>query len=189
MSLDHSTVKESVPIFEYRDGLALPLFTRLDREWELDAFKPFRYHTSIFYMKKCAKYDIEKPYFFNVPVEDSWKPTVQQTNVSYTRKTVAVTDIRGYEDAFSLDRHGFQLGILRTSLCYEEFSSDNSIVTRYYQDVKEFLTKQLGATEVLPFDFQVGSETRRMASLLKEKEGREFVHHSPNTLSTDILTC
>jgi hypothetical protein len=136
-------------------GLGLPLFTNLSRQWELDAFKPFIYKASIFYMNPASQHHIEKPYFFNIPVEESWQPKVKQTNVCYTRKTVAVADIRRHQGSFSMDIHGFQLGILHTSLDYDDFSSDGQIVTRYYQEVKDFLINYLGALDVLPFDFQV----------------------------------
>ncbi len=78
------------------------VFTDLSRAWELDRTNPFRYNASIFYMKPAPLYDVEKPYFMNVPVDPSWIPTLRQTNVSYTRKTVAVSDIRRHENIFSL---------------------------------------------------------------------------------------
>lgn len=139
---------------------ALPLFTDLTaRQWELDSLDPPRpkRHASIFYMKPHPRYNVEKPYFFNIPVGASWMPNVKQTNVMYTRKQVAVTDIRGHEPNFRLDDHGFQLGTLATSIPYANFASTDVIVTKYYEEVKQFLMEQLRATQVLPFDFQVSS--------------------------------
>lgn len=140
---------------ESTDVSSLSLFTNLDKEWELDSSRPSLHNASIFYMKPSPQYDTEKPYFFNVPVEASWSPKVKQTNVCYTRKTVAIADVRGHERIFSLDRHGFQLGNFVTSLSYDEFASTDVIVGRYYEEVKQFLKENIGAIDVLPFDFQV----------------------------------
>ncbi|KAM4060527.1 hypothetical protein HRG_001914 [Hirsutella rhossiliensis] len=136
-------------------GLALPLFTDLSTKWELDDLGPLMYNASIFYMKPSPHYDNEKPYFFNIPIDDAWLPKVKQTNVSYTRKTVAIADVRGHQELFSLDKHGFQLETLHTSLSYHAFASTDAVVTRYYEEVKEFLKQCTGAVDVLPFDFQV----------------------------------
>ncbi|KAK0766425.1 hypothetical protein N5P37_000148 [Trichoderma harzianum] len=140
---------------ESTDVSSLSLFTNLDKEWELDSSKPSLHNASIFYMKPSPQYDAEKPYFFNVPVEASWSPKVKQTNVCYTRKTVAIADVRGHERIFLLDKHGFQLGNFVTSLSYDEFASTDIIVGRYYEEVKQFLKENIGAIDVLPFDFQV----------------------------------
>lgn len=89
------------------------------------------------------------------PVEASWSPKIKQTNVCYTRKTVAIADIRGHERKFLLDKHGFQLGNCVTSLSYNDFASTETIVARYYEEVKQFLKENIEAIGVLPFDFQV----------------------------------
>lgn len=137
----------------YRDQQ--PAFTNLIRTWELDGSAPARYNASVFYIQRDQLYDVEKPYFMNIPVDPSWIPTVRQTNVSYTRKTVAITDIKGHETLFSLDKHGFELGALNTSLCYDDFASTETIVSRFYDEVRCLLQQSTGAVEVLPFDFQV----------------------------------
>lgn len=134
---------------------SLPLFTDLCRKWELDAFNPSFYRASIFYMRPGPQYEAEKPYFMNIPVDPAWLPTVKQTNVSYTRKTVAVADIRGHESLFSLDTNGFQLGQLKSNVPYDGFADTDTIISRYYDEVKLFLINYTGAVEVLPFDFQV----------------------------------
>lgn len=133
----------------------LPLFTNLTRQWELDAAKPVLHHASVFYIKPGLLYESEKPYFFNVPTDPEWEPQVKQSNVEYTRKTVAVADIRGHEACFTLDAHGFQLGKLASSLSYADFAVTDTVVTRYYEEVEAFLKAATGAIEVLPFDFQV----------------------------------
>ena len=132
-----------------------PVFTDLAHTWDIDDASPLRYNASIFYTKPGPLYDNEKPYFMNIPLDSSWTPKLKQTNVSYTRKTVAVTDIRGHENTFNLDRHGCQLGRLATQLSYDDFASTEAIISRYYEEVKAFLKNSTGAVDVLPFDFQV----------------------------------
>ncbi|VBB84477.1 Putative Aspirochlorine biosynthesis protein N [Podospora comata] len=113
------------------------------------------YQASVFYMKPDPLYDKQKPYFMNVPIDPAWGPKIKQTNVSYTRKTIAVADVRGHERLFSLDKHGFCLQDIHTSLEYHDFTNTDLVVTRYYQEVQVFLKQYTGATEILPFDFQV----------------------------------
>ncbi|OHE96221.1 hypothetical protein CORC01_08439 [Colletotrichum orchidophilum] len=93
-------------------------------------------------------------------------PTLKQTNVKYTRKTISVTNVRGSEDIFKLDRQGFQLGQLQSKLSYEDFASTDSIVNQYYEEVKAFLKQNTGAVEVLPFDFQANQTAKAAARRL-----------------------
>ncbi|KAM5354322.1 hypothetical protein ACJ41O_000971 [Fusarium nematophilum] len=134
---------------------ALPLFTDLSHAWEIDHFNPSHYTTSVFYLGHNPTYETEKPYFFNIPADPAWSPKVQQTNVKYTRKRIAITNLRGHEDFFSLDKHGFQLGAFKSTVSYDEFSHMDTIASRFYPEVKQFLKAYTGATEVLPFDFQI----------------------------------
>ncbi|KAF4119670.1 hypothetical protein GMORB2_4579 [Geosmithia morbida] len=143
----------------------IPLFTDLaSRRWDLDGLDPPQSvrHASVFYMKPDVERSVDKPYFLNIPVDDSWMPMVKQTNVVYTRRQIAVTDIRGHESHFRLDTHGFQLAPLMTSLPYDDFSATDAIVSRYYGEVREFLMRELGASQVLPFDFQVRRRDSRL---------------------------
>ncbi|KAK0732131.1 hypothetical protein B0H67DRAFT_679620 [Lasiosphaeris hirsuta] len=139
---------------QHNEAAVAPLFTDLTRVWELDGFSPPLYRASIFYMKPSPQYDVEKPYFMNIPVDPAWLG-MKQTNVSYTRKTVAVADIRGHQHLFSLDVSGFQLGYLQSEIPYEGFADSDMIVSRFYDEVKSFLMRETGAADVLPFDFQV----------------------------------
>lgn len=159
IEIDASSVAPSAASTEVDEGgvrgSPLPAFTDLTRKWEIDDVEPCRYQSSIFYTKQNPVYEKENPYFMNIPIDPSWVPKLKQTNVSYTRKVVSVTDIRGHPELFSLDRQGFQLGTLQTALAYDSFADTATIVSRFYEEVKVFLEKHTGAVEVLPFDFQV----------------------------------
>ncbi|KAK7918290.1 hypothetical protein PG985_010164 [Apiospora marii] len=132
-----------------------PLVTDFSRKWDIDDTELQVYGSSIFYMKPDKRYDTEKPYFFNIPVSESWAHKVKQTNVGYTRTRIAISNIRGHEDHFSLDKHGFQLGQITTGLAYDDFAMTETVVSRFYEEVKLFLKQNTGAIDVLPFDFQV----------------------------------
>ncbi|KAK3377121.1 hypothetical protein B0T24DRAFT_648779 [Lasiosphaeria ovina] len=136
-------------------GTMAPVDDQADSSQTLDPASPLHFNASIFYMKPDPLYNVEKPYFMNIPLDPTWVPKLKQTNVAYTRKTVAITDIRGHEDVFTLDQSGFELGTLRTGLSYDDFAKTDTIVSRFYDEVKVFLKQYTGAAEVLPFDFQV----------------------------------
>lgn len=120
---------------------------------EIDAFDPRFQTAALFYLRPDPLYEVEKPYFMNIPVHDM--QGLRQTNVSYTLRTSNFTDIRGHESIFSLDRQGFAVGNLKTSLQYQDFEDSSKIVTKYYDEVCDFLKRSTGACDVLPFDYQV----------------------------------
>jgi len=157
------------------ERLEIPsISTDLGLKWELDKYEPKRCEAGVFYMKPDELYDVEKPYFMNIPIDPAWPPAIKQTNVRYTRKTIIVCDIRGHVDEFTLDRQGFQLRSFETRLVYDDFASTDSIVSRYYQEVKDFLLNCTGASDVLPFDFQVGSRMNPEQSLKRSTLSNEF---------------
>lgn len=131
----------------------LPSTTLKDPSAEIDAYSPSEHKTSIFYLEPLKIYDEEKPYFLNIPVTHI--PGASQTNVSYTRRMVSITDIRGHESLFSLDKTGFEVGNLISKVPYEGFTSESEIIGTYYEETKELLKKHTGATHVMPFDYQV----------------------------------
>jgi hypothetical protein len=120
---------------------------------EIDAFHPNLRRAPLFYLRPQSLYEVEKPYFMNIPVHNM--EGLKQTNVSYTMRTANFTDIRGYESLFSVDKHGFAIGDLKTNLQYENFDDPTKITTTYYEEVCDFLKQNLGASDVLPFDYQV----------------------------------
>jgi hypothetical protein len=115
--------------------------------------EPLAKSTTVFYMKPQPLYEKEKPYFLNVPVDDGGD--LAQTNVGYTRIPVSVTDIRGQQDKFTLDKHGFQLGTFHSKLNYDDFADTKKLTSLFYAEVQRFLRSSLGATDVLTFDYQV----------------------------------
>lgn len=120
---------------------------------EIDGFSPPRRDGSIYYISPEKLYQTEKPYFMNVPVQDM--PGLQQTNVKHTGRVVPVTDIRGHEDLFSLDKTGFQIVHHHTNMNYPDFENPDAIVGEFYNEVCDVIRSATGAVEVLPFDYQI----------------------------------
>jgi hypothetical protein len=131
--------------------------------------------TTIFYMKPQSLYEKEKPYFLNVPVEEG--SDLAQTNVNYTRISVSVTDIRGQQDKFTLDEHGFQLRTFHSKLSYDDFDDPKKLTSLFYPEVQAFLRASLGATDALTFDYQVCAS--HLQELFLRSNGSEGAEERP----------
>ena len=137
---------------EILDKQLTPVFTDKSQPAEIDKFNPIEHISTVFYIRPEPLFKTEKPYFMNVPVKHM--SGLAESNVCYTRKLVSITNIRGYENLFSLDKTGFEIGTLKTSLAYEDFDSPTAITTTYYAEIKQFLMERTGGSFVLPFDYQ-----------------------------------
>lgn len=82
---------------------------------------------------------------------------------------VPVTDVRGYENTFHLDVHGFQLMKHNTVMRDEDFDVDYKMRGFYYPEMEEFIRQSLGAQSVRviqstvrerPTDFETSNEKR-----------------------------
>lgn len=131
----------------------LPLFTDRSKSAEIDVFNPMEKISTLFYIRPEPLLQVEKPYFMNVPTKNM--EGLAQSNVSYTRKLVTFTDIRGHEALFSLDKQGFEVGTLETTLQYHDFEDPVAITTTYYSEVRDFLKSITGCSDVLAWDYQV----------------------------------
>jgi hypothetical protein len=103
------------------------------------------------YLLETDLYDREKPYFSNIPADDG-----THTN-QYTRPYggVAFHNMRGHEQEFSLDVHGFQIvkSLQNNMVC--NFDSDDWIQKEYYSVIKNMLKQTVGASRVEIFDHTV----------------------------------
>lgn len=64
--------------------------------------------------------------------------------------TVEIENIRGNEDAYSLDTSGFLYS--RNSQKYTAFTDDEEIEREYYPESIELVKKLTGASRIVPFD-------------------------------------
>ncbi|KAI6091686.1 hypothetical protein F4821DRAFT_226661 [Hypoxylon rubiginosum] len=148
------------------------IFTDQKRDAEIDKYNPQEHISSIFYMCPLDRsfYENEKPYFMNIPVHNM--PGLKQTNVNYSRRRVAITDIRGHEDLFTLDKTGFAVAKFETSLKHSDFQDPHAIVSQYYDEVKRFLQENTDCCFVLPFDYQVRRKDPNQKSTSRGAPGR-----------------
>lgn len=96
-------------------------------------------------------YKTEKPYYSNVPFTETDAPS---TNVISKKSRVTLHDIRGSEDLFSLDVHGFES--IKHSLDFEQWQDGHKVVQDVYPKIIELLKRQLGEdVRVVVFDHTV----------------------------------
>lgn len=84
-------------------------------------------------------------------------PGQPQHNYGRNTQRVLITDIRGNEDAFNLDKDSFEtLQNIKTSTTYSTFDSDAAIREIYYPEVEALLLKHIpNAHKVILFDHTV----------------------------------
>ncbi|KAF2162781.1 hypothetical protein M409DRAFT_27019 [Zasmidium cellare ATCC 36951] len=83
--------------------------------------------------------------------------TVGYRRHTFEPHTEQVTDIRGHEDEFDVDTHGFQL-LKAAPIPEEVYSDDAKFREEGYREVKELLKKATGATHVHIFSHIVRKE-------------------------------
>lgn len=110
----------------------------------------------VLYLKKLPLYTKEKPFqLFVPPAADAVDKRAD--NLEFEAKEQTFVDIRGREDEFSLDTHGFQTGVYPTRLDSDMFGDRETVETRYFDEVREILKDvEGGYDEVFLFDWRVG---------------------------------
>jgi hypothetical protein len=109
--------------------------------------------TSIEHLADLELYKTEKPYAVILRQSD-WNESIVTNNLQFElHNNVVVKDIRGRENEFALDTHGFAIMHHRSSLSQFETWDD----VRYYQkETQQFLTKLFDAERVVTYDVKVG---------------------------------
>lgn len=109
---------------------------------------------SLYYLAENPKYQTEKPYFITIPVGETRKD--EQSNIAQVRHDdIQVTDIRGYQSDFTIDKLGFELVNHETKMSYEDFTDHTLVISTYYREVEALLQQKLGASRVFIFDHTV----------------------------------
>ena len=133
--------------------------------------------TTFWYLQPLELYKTVKPYHINVP-PNALPPGTQSNEQMQPYSDIPVTDLRGREHEFTLDRHGFQVfkdleeeeskattddaeaktqGSTRLSNClgFEEYADSKAIRKTYRLMVEKFLSTVLGAELVRAFTHDV----------------------------------
>ena len=96
-------------------------------------------------------YHSEKPFYSNVPFTKN--PDACSSNVQSVSRNIKIADVRGSEDVFNLDLHGFQL--INNSTRFKSWKDGKRVVAQYYPEVEALLKKELHADEVVIYDHTV----------------------------------
>jgi len=91
----------------------------------------------------------EPPYQYLMPPP----PGVPIHNLAEDTREIVVHDVRGTENDYTLDTHGFQW--IKHTSNEAEFSDEQVITTEYYQEVEQLLKQVTGAQRILIFGHTV----------------------------------
>ena len=103
--------------------------------------------TTLHFLQPKPLFDTEKPFAFRYDVAAQGIP---QTNMELGPHPCTVTNIRGIEDRFTLEQHGFEVIRVGDTIPYEDFH-DEVAVGGYFRVLEDVLKKRLGASSVQAF--------------------------------------
>ena len=124
---------------------------------ELSSFNPIRTNTYLQFFEHNSEHSAEKPYVCKIP-----PPTSSQTQINFggCYRKVMITDVRGRESIFKLDKHGFQFATRRL-----DHQGPVLDIESYCCQMAAWLKEYLDAKDVFVFD-----RTLRTADKLKSSE-------------------
>lgn len=110
--------------------------------------------TTLTFIKPLPLYDMEKPYFLKIPVNDV-SQSFRKTNLEYiTRDGVAIEDARERGlDTFSLEDNGFQFLNYETKSSLDGKKPD---IEDYCREITELVSREYNATHAICYDYRVG---------------------------------
>ena len=133
--------------------------------------------TSLIFLKPDEKHQHEKPYRLRYDPGEA----IPRTNCETQEQTnILVHDIRGAEENFTLDTHGFQVLKLESALLPEEFYDRERVKGVYYEELKELLKKTFGAERAEVLEHGVCTEKNSYSYIIyfsfkNECDGRGVV--------------
>lgn len=108
------------------------------------------------YLRRLPLYDHEKPFQYLIPIPPDSKDQ-RTTNVEFETREQTFTDIRHRLGDFNLDRNGFEVISVPTSLRAVEATDQDVIKGRYLPEVEKILRDNVagGFDRVVFFDWRV----------------------------------
>ncbi|KAK3357867.1 methyltransferase CmcJ [Lasiosphaeria hispida] len=133
------------------------------------------------YLKRLPLYTREKPFQLFVPVDKDAVDT-RSTNLEFESREQTFEDIRGREQLFSLDEHGFEIGVHPTELGPTLFGDREIVESKYFEEVKEILRGvEGGYDEVFFFDWRLrNSATPKEEVMFDMNDLTTWLRPSPN---------
>lgn len=104
-----------------------------------------------------SSYEKQKPYEILIPLSSlaGDASTVPRSNLVFEPRSLPVRDVRGREDAFDLDTHGFQF--VRRATIVEDLKDRVAVKEQYVPEIEDFLRRHLslGDQPVRTFGFDL----------------------------------
>lgn len=116
--------------------------------------------TEIYHLEQLSLYQNVKPYTMRY-VPDASLPS---TNVRREKRKVQVKDMRGQESHFSLDKQGFMIRELRTSMQHEDYDNDQAIRDTYLEELRNVLIDLFPGCDVDFISYLVSRSSRLVGS-------------------------
>ncbi|EEP78484.1 predicted protein [Uncinocarpus reesii 1704] len=109
------------------------------------------------FLKPIDSYKTEKPYWLFIGKPET-APDVDLTNVvTETVTDIPVHDVRGHEEKYSLDEHGFQF--IKHNQTFQAFEDEERIKTEFLPQVEKVIRENVPYVErVLVYDWRVRKE-------------------------------
>ena len=101
--------------------------------------------TELVFLRRESKHNTEKPYKLQY---DPGEGLPRSNCINEATTDITIQDIRGRENQFTLEREGFAYRRMKSSLAPEEFYHEERVKKVYYQELQQFLMKNLGAKRV-----------------------------------------
>jgi hypothetical protein len=109
---------------------------------------------NLLYLKWQDLYKTEKPFeiFVNIPEGSAdRRPTNLVFELGEKQK---IRNIRGHENDFHLDTHGFKT--CSRPICFDLWEDMNAVTSQYLPEIEQVLREEVeGADEIFVFDWQV----------------------------------
>jgi len=149
--------------------------------------------SEINYLKRLDLYQKEKPFQLFIPVDENG-PDPRSSNLEFEMREQTFVDIRENLGDFSLDTHGFEVGMRPTALAPADFHSRETVETRYFDEVKDILKKKIdgGYDEIFIFDHRLrDAAVPKEEVLLDMNDLGQWLLPSPNVHigMTPLVSC
>lgn len=122
---------------------------------------------SMGFLSDLKIYTQEKPYHLTLSKDRDADSFL--TNIVYDiYENTRITNVRGHENHFTVDEHGFQFETWRTLLNESDFDSDSEVRNRYFPEMIKLLETKLGAKEVRIMQYSIRKRS------LKVRDSSDF---------------
>ena len=132
--------------------------------------------TSIHFLTRDPEFEKTKPYAFRYELQDE---DVPQSNLRLQEQAgIHVKNMRGQENRFSLDHHGFEVMKISSELTYEDYN-DAARLPIYFRELEELLTHRLGASRAMVFRHGI----RKRHAQFPASIGRRYEYDQPTSVA------